>query len=67
MAEKEQVFVTVPDFRGTPTRIPIESVKAFREQQDELKRRQEAGEPLETPEEKAEDDEILARMLKDLG
>ncbi len=63
--KKGQELLMMEDYQGVPVSIPAEMVGVFQERQKELKRRQEAGEPLMTPEEQKESEELLKFAMEE--
>lgn len=56
MPTEPERLLMVEDYQGTPVSVPESRLKVFLAAQEELKRKAAAGEPLHTPEEKAESD-----------
>ena len=61
--EANERMVMLQDWQGVPASVPESAAEAWIKRQAELKRRAEAGEPMLTPEEEAEEQRFLAGTL----
>ena len=62
--EANERMVMLQDWQGVPASVPESAAEAWIKRQAELKRRAEAGEPMLTPEEEAEEQRFLAGSLE---